>query len=278
MREALMVFRQFKSKGIDLNVVSCTSVITSCSQNGKDMEAFGPIQRDAYCWGKAKFNKNLLYFTSLWKHCSMHGKATHSFSIRSRISGYVYVGSALVDMYTKCGRMEMSCPFFDELNVRAILTFEPNYMMFHGKLHGDHLVDLLCHHVQQWSQAENGIGHGQEFYFIGCVCLWSLRIFEMLEAKIVPGIFGFSGFLEDSNDFLGFMDEFARATTLADKAGSSQRVLFFGFRKDSGLDLQWVSGLKERISAIYDRVVSMERTFGFDHQMMAVVLSLDVSN
>ncbi|KAG5550640.1 hypothetical protein RHGRI_015553 [Rhododendron griersonianum] len=40
------------------------------------------------------------------------------------------------------------------IDVRAILTFEPNYMMFHGKLHGDHLVELLRHHVQQWSQAD----------------------------------------------------------------------------------------------------------------------------
>lgn len=40
------------------------------------------------------------------------------------------------------------------IDVRALLTFEPNYMMFHGKLRGDHLVELLCHHVQQWSQAD----------------------------------------------------------------------------------------------------------------------------
>ncbi|KAI8557114.1 hypothetical protein RHMOL_Rhmol05G0309800 [Rhododendron molle] len=45
----------------------------------------------------------------------MHGKATHGFSIRSGISGYVYIGSALVDMYAKCGRMETSRPCFDEL-------------------------------------------------------------------------------------------------------------------------------------------------------------------
>ncbi|KAL6987879.1 Ethylene-overproduction protein 1, variant 2 [Sarracenia purpurea var. burkii] len=36
----------------------------------------------------------------------------------------------------------------------AILTLDPNYMMFGGKLHGDHLVELLRHHVQQWSQAD----------------------------------------------------------------------------------------------------------------------------
>ncbi|XP_052172908.1 ethylene-overproduction protein 1 [Diospyros lotus] len=39
-------------------------------------------------------------------------------------------------------------------DVRAILTLEPSYMMFQGKLHGDRLVDILRHHVQQWSQAD----------------------------------------------------------------------------------------------------------------------------
>ncbi|KAF7142484.1 hypothetical protein RHSIM_Rhsim05G0222600 [Rhododendron simsii] len=40
------------------------------------------------------------------------------------------------------------------IDVLAILTFEPNYMMFHGKLLGDNWVELLRHHVQQWSQAD----------------------------------------------------------------------------------------------------------------------------
>ncbi|KAL6138917.1 hypothetical protein ACLB2K_064196 [Fragaria x ananassa] len=39
-------------------------------------------------------------------------------------------------------------------DVRALLTLEPDYMMFLGKLHGDHLVDLLHPLVQQWSQAD----------------------------------------------------------------------------------------------------------------------------
>ncbi|TQD77832.1 hypothetical protein C1H46_036662 [Malus baccata] len=39
-------------------------------------------------------------------------------------------------------------------DVRALLTLDPNYMMFHGKMHGDHLVELLCPFVQQWSQAD----------------------------------------------------------------------------------------------------------------------------
>nr|KYP46085.1 Ethylene-overproduction protein 1 [Cajanus cajan] len=39
-------------------------------------------------------------------------------------------------------------------DVRAILTLDPNYMMFYGHMHGDHLVELLRPVVQQWSQAD----------------------------------------------------------------------------------------------------------------------------
>ncbi|EYU26688.1 hypothetical protein ABFS82_12G176700 [Erythranthe guttata] len=39
-------------------------------------------------------------------------------------------------------------------DVRALLTLDPQYMMFHGKLHGDQLVEILRHHVQQCNQAD----------------------------------------------------------------------------------------------------------------------------
>ncbi|KAG5069191.1 hypothetical protein JHK85_001568 [Glycine max] len=39
-------------------------------------------------------------------------------------------------------------------DVRAILTLDPNYMMFYGHMHGDQLVELLQPFVQQWSQAD----------------------------------------------------------------------------------------------------------------------------
>ena len=39
-------------------------------------------------------------------------------------------------------------------DVRALLTFEPDYMMFNGKMHAEQLVELLRHHGQQWNQAD----------------------------------------------------------------------------------------------------------------------------
>lgn len=39
-------------------------------------------------------------------------------------------------------------------DVRALLTLEPNFMMFHGKMPADQLVELLSHYAQQWNQAD----------------------------------------------------------------------------------------------------------------------------
>ncbi|KAI9077796.1 hypothetical protein K1719_040282 [Acacia pycnantha] len=39
-------------------------------------------------------------------------------------------------------------------DIRALLTLDPDYMMFYGNMHGDHLVELLNPIVQQCSQAD----------------------------------------------------------------------------------------------------------------------------
>ncbi|XP_044505623.1 ethylene-overproduction protein 1-like isoform X2 [Mangifera indica] len=39
-------------------------------------------------------------------------------------------------------------------DILALLTLEPNYMMFHGRVNGGHMVDLLSHRFQQWSPAD----------------------------------------------------------------------------------------------------------------------------
>ncbi|KAG6631181.1 hypothetical protein I3843_13G062000 [Carya illinoinensis] len=39
-------------------------------------------------------------------------------------------------------------------DIRVVLTLEPNYMMFHGKVTGDYLIEHLSHRVQQLSEAD----------------------------------------------------------------------------------------------------------------------------
>ncbi|KAI9388523.1 hypothetical protein POPTR_009G075300v4 [Populus trichocarpa] len=39
-------------------------------------------------------------------------------------------------------------------DIRALLTLEPKYMMFHGRVSGDHLVELLSHRIRLWNLAD----------------------------------------------------------------------------------------------------------------------------
>ncbi|CAK7346182.1 unnamed protein product [Dovyalis caffra] len=133
---ALEVFKQFKGQGMDLNVVSWTSMIASCSQNGKDIEAL-ELFREMQIEG---VKPNSVTIPCLLPACGniaalLHGKAAHCFSLRNGISNDVYVGSALIDMYAKCGRMLSSRLCFDMMPNRNLVSWNSllaGYAM-HGK-------------------------------------------------------------------------------------------------------------------------------------------------
>lgn len=133
--EALSIFREFKSKGVDFNVVSWTSVITCCSQNGKDMEALDLFRE----MQSAGVKPNAVTIPCLLPACGniaavMHGKAAHGFSLRTGISLDYYVGSALVDMYAKCGRIREARLCFDRMPSRNLVCW--NAMMRGYAMHG----------------------------------------------------------------------------------------------------------------------------------------------
>lgn len=133
---SLREFRQFKDQGMELNVISWTSMIACCSQNGRDMEALELFRQMLI----AGVKPNSVTIPCLLPACGniaalMHGKATHCFSLRRGISTDVYVGSALVDMYAKCGRIQASRKCFDGIPTKNIVCWNAviaGYAM-HGK-------------------------------------------------------------------------------------------------------------------------------------------------
>ncbi|KAL3603330.1 hypothetical protein D5086_004189, partial [Populus alba] len=64
----------------------------------------------------------------------LHGKAAHCFSLRNGIFNDVYVGSALIDMYAKCGRMLASRLCFDMMPNRNLVSW--NSLMAGYAMHG----------------------------------------------------------------------------------------------------------------------------------------------
>ncbi|XP_050215409.1 pentatricopeptide repeat-containing protein At1g20230 [Mercurialis annua] len=133
--KALQVFGKFKDRGIELNIVSWTSIIASCSQNGKDIEALD-LFREMQATG---IKPNSVTIPCLLPACGniaalMHGKAAHCFSLKSGISNNVYVGSALIDMYAKCGRIHVSRLCFDMMPTRNLVSW--NALMSGYAMHG----------------------------------------------------------------------------------------------------------------------------------------------
>ncbi|XP_021737073.1 pentatricopeptide repeat-containing protein At1g20230-like [Chenopodium quinoa] len=136
VNDALAMFSQMRERKMDLNVVSWTSMISCCSQNGKDVEAlelFTAMQL-------AGVKPNAVTIPCLLPACGniaalMHGKAAHCFSIRRQITNDVFVGSALIDMYAKCGKIRDSQLCFDAMPTRNTVSWNAvigGYAM-HGK-------------------------------------------------------------------------------------------------------------------------------------------------
>ncbi|KAL1542868.1 pentatricopeptide repeat-containing protein-like protein [Salvia divinorum] len=133
--KALLVFKEHRARGMELNVVSWTSVIACCSQHGKDIEAL-ELFREMQAAG---VKPNAVTIPCLLPACGniaalMHGKAAHCFSLRRYITDDVYVASALIDMYANCGKIKEARCCFDRMPARNLVCW--NAMLGGYAMHG----------------------------------------------------------------------------------------------------------------------------------------------
>lgn len=52
-----------------------------------------------------------------------YGKLLHGYSVKSGLVNSVFVGSALLDMYAKIGKIEQGCRVFDEMPIRNVVSW-----------------------------------------------------------------------------------------------------------------------------------------------------------
>lgn len=134
--DALEAFMQFKDQGMELNVVSWTSMIASCSQNSKHdlaLKLFREMQMEGV-------KPNSVTIPCILPVCGstaalLQGKAVHCYSLRKGFSNDVYVGSALIDMYAKCGKIYAAQLCFDKMQRKNLVCWNAilaGYAM-HGK-------------------------------------------------------------------------------------------------------------------------------------------------
>lgn len=80
------------------------------------------------------------------------GKEIHAYAIKNNLASDVAVGSALVDMYAKCGCLNLSRKVFDEMPNKNVITWNV-LIMSHG-MHGqgEQAFDLFRKMVEEVSQ------------------------------------------------------------------------------------------------------------------------------
>eukprot|EP01018_Ginkgo_biloba_P030410 Gb_26158 [translate_table: standard] len=135
------VARQEFDKMSQRNVVSWNAMIAGYAQNEHANEAlklFSQMQL-------AGIKPNSFTLASVLPACAhlaamQPGKEIHGYIIRSRLDSDTYSGSALIDMYAKCGCINIARQVFDKISIRDVALW--NSMIVAYGVHG-HGKDAL---------------------------------------------------------------------------------------------------------------------------------------
>ncbi|CAE6076549.1 unnamed protein product [Arabidopsis arenosa] len=71
------------------------------------------------------------------------GKEIHAYAIKNNLATDVAVGSALVDMYAKCGCLQMSRKVFDQIPIRNVITWNVIIMAYGMHGNSQDAIDML---------------------------------------------------------------------------------------------------------------------------------------
>lgn len=130
--DGLMVdklFRLMRINGIEPDVVSWTSIISGLVKNFQNNEAFLTFRKmlDSGCCPTANTISSLLSACANVASIT-HGKEIHGFALVIGIEQDIYVRSALIDMYAKCGCIFQASILFQKMTRRNTPTW--NSMIF----------------------------------------------------------------------------------------------------------------------------------------------------
>ncbi|OVA00110.1 Pentatricopeptide repeat [Macleaya cordata] len=131
IQNAVQVFADVRNR----DVISWSSMIVGYVQNGFFNEAQSTFREMII----DKTEPNPITVTSILSACSgiacfRRGKEIHLWALKNGFEAQTFVGSALIDMYAKCGRIEYSKRVFDMITDKNLVTW--NSMIGGYAVHG----------------------------------------------------------------------------------------------------------------------------------------------
>ncbi|XP_020531158.1 putative pentatricopeptide repeat-containing protein At3g23330 [Amborella trichopoda] len=108
----------------DHDEISWTSLVCGFAKNGEFWRAL-KIFREMV---RSTMELDTVIFASVisgaaWSTALEEGTQLHCLVVKRGVGGSVYVGSVLVDMYAKCGKIESSSRVFEEMQVRNVVSW-----------------------------------------------------------------------------------------------------------------------------------------------------------
>ncbi|KAI9109870.1 hypothetical protein K1719_018911 [Acacia pycnantha] len=143
-KEALAVIRRIKSSGLTPNVISWTAIISGCSQNEKYWDAlkiFSQMQAE-------NVKPNPATICSLLSACAglsllKKGEEIHCLSLRLCFVDDVYIATALIDMYSKAGRLKVAIDIFRRIQNKTLPCWNCMMMGYAIYGHGEEVMNLF---------------------------------------------------------------------------------------------------------------------------------------
>ncbi|GJN14186.1 hypothetical protein PR202_gb00977 [Eleusine coracana subsp. coracana] len=122
-----------------IDVASCNALIAGLSRNSQVSEALRLFKlfREMQAQGIEPNPVTIPCILPAFANVAalMHGRSAHCFSLRKGFFHNIYVGSALVDMYAKCGKVRDARMVFDAIPSRNVVSW--NAMIGGYAMHGE---------------------------------------------------------------------------------------------------------------------------------------------
>ncbi|OVA20251.1 Pentatricopeptide repeat [Macleaya cordata] len=134
---------------LDRDAVSWNSMIAAYSQKdlyGEAMNVLLLMLKNGTDW---KLLVNGFTFASILKVCSglgwtRIGKSVHSCAIKLGFDSDVFVAGSMVDMYSKCGSLDMARRVFDRMERRDLVTWNGMITRYSQNYFGEEAIELFC--------------------------------------------------------------------------------------------------------------------------------------
>lgn len=108
----------------ETNVVTWSAMISGCLQGGRSKEALALFSQ-MQAKGPEPNDMTLVSVLAACAHLGVleQGKWIHSYLRSNGIEISVFLGTALIDMYAKCGQVQLGLSLFDEMPEKNLLTW-----------------------------------------------------------------------------------------------------------------------------------------------------------